>query len=352
MPLPPAEVMKEFNLDQSSWRVLVDQLFPTAKEPASVIMALSYCKARKLDIFKKPVHIVPMYSSALKRMVETCWPSISEIRTTATRTGEYAGIDEVKFGPMIEGEFSGEVERWVDRKKTVKNVTKKVRYPEWASVVVYRWVKGHKAAFHTKIYWTETYGTLSKTKIPNDMWEKRPIGQFDKCLEAAALRKAFPEEVGSMYAAEEMEGRDFDSGGEHVASARNAAAPAPDPDEPTETATRGDVVDVEGEEIDDEAGETDQDEAADSGSDAPDPGDDEPSSGPDNTDEWGDDHERYFADLRDAMSEAQDETDVEEAWTRADPEGRYDGQDHYLTMAIAVKDMRLKKLAAGKKGGK
>ena len=41
------------------------------------------------------------------------------------------------------------------------------------------------------------------------MWEKRPIGQFDKCLEAA-LRKAFPEEVGSMYAAEEMEGRVID----------------------------------------------------------------------------------------------------------------------------------------------
>ena len=99
MPLPPAPVMKEFGLNESNWRVLVDQLFPAAKEASSVIMALSYCKARKLDIFKKPVHIVPMYSSALKRMVETCWPSIAEIRTTATRNGEYAGIDEVKPAP-------------------------------------------------------------------------------------------------------------------------------------------------------------------------------------------------------------------------------------------------------------
>ena len=39
------------------------------------------------------------------------------------------------------------------------------------------------------------------------MWQQRPYGQLGKCAEAAALRKAFPEEIGNDYTAEEMEGK-------------------------------------------------------------------------------------------------------------------------------------------------
>lgn len=197
MPMPP-EAEVEFGLTTAKWRVLVDQLYPSAKNAEVIMMALSYCQARNLDIFKKPVHIVPMWSSLLKREVETVWPGIAEIRTTAARTGEYAGIDEVIFGPMIEASFG------------TGNDKKVVKFPEWASVIVYRWVKGEKAAFHTKIFWVETYASIGNTDVPNKMWCKRPHGQFDKCVEAAALRKAFPEELGSTYAAEEMEGRTID----------------------------------------------------------------------------------------------------------------------------------------------
>ncbi len=207
MALSPA-VASEFDLTAHQWRVLVDQIFPNAKTPEAIFMALSYCKARNLDILKKPVHIVPMWSSALNRMVETVWPGIAEIRTTATRTGDYGGIDEVEFGPMIEREFHGSVRGdngW-------DKISKTVRFPEWASVVVYRFVRGQKSAFHTKIFWEETYASVGKTEVPNDMWGRRPRGQFDKCVEAAGLRKAFPEEVGNMYAAEEMEGRIIDAG--------------------------------------------------------------------------------------------------------------------------------------------
>jgi phage recombination protein Bet len=207
---------EKLGITAGQWRVLTDQVFPGARTTEAVVMALSYCKTRNLDIFKRVVHIVPMWSSAKGAMVETVWPGIAEIRTTAARTGEYAGIDEMVFGPMKEREFEDTVEKWVAPEgggKKVKRdvqVKKTVSYPEWGSVVVYRIVKGQKCAFHTKIYWSETYGTLKNTDIPNDMWAKRPIGQFDKCIEAAALRRAFPEELGSTYAAEEMEGRVID----------------------------------------------------------------------------------------------------------------------------------------------
>ena len=38
------------------------------------------------------------------------------------------------------------------------------------------------------------------------MWLKRPRGQIEKCAEAAALRSAYPEEIGNEYVPEEMAG--------------------------------------------------------------------------------------------------------------------------------------------------
>lgn len=217
-----SSIAKEFNLGPTEWRVLVDQIFPSAKTVEAVLMALSYCRARNLDIYKRPVHIVPMWSSAKGEMVETVWPGIAEIRTTAARTGEYVGIDAVEFGPDVTKKFEGK-----DRKGN--DISREVTFPQWGSVVVYRLIGKQRQAFHTKIYWLETYATSGKTEVPNDMWCKRPRGQFDKCLEAAALRKAFPEEVGSMYAAEEMEGKTIEGAisAAAVVPERHIAPPPP-----------------------------------------------------------------------------------------------------------------------------
>ena len=232
MPIAPA-VAREFEITPDKWRVLVEQIFPSAKSVESVIMALSYCRARNLDIFKKPVHIVPMWSSQLGRMVETVWPGIAEVRTTAARTGEYAGIDSVEFGPMVERTFSGDVKQ----KNGWETLSRTVRYPEWASVVVYRIVKGQKSAFHAKIFWEETYATTGKGELPNEMWAKRTRGQLDKCVEAAALRKAFPEELGSVYTADEMEGRTIDDQTHGVPPVEVPTPPSAPPAEDIDDAT-------------------------------------------------------------------------------------------------------------------
>src|SRR5690349_1255304 len=86
LPITP-EFAKTLELTHSQWANLVDDLFPAAKTAQAVVRALNYCRARNLDVFKKPVHIVPMWSSTLNRMVETIWPGIAEIRTKAARTG-------------------------------------------------------------------------------------------------------------------------------------------------------------------------------------------------------------------------------------------------------------------------
>ena len=51
--------LKERNIDLAVWSTLQNSVFPGAKDE-SIILAVDYCKARKLDILKKPCHIVPM----------------------------------------------------------------------------------------------------------------------------------------------------------------------------------------------------------------------------------------------------------------------------------------------------
>lgn len=316
MPIPAA-VAKEFDIAPAEWRVLVEQIFPAAKSIEAVMMALAYCRKRNLDIFKKPVHIVPMWSSSKKEMVETVWPGIAEIRTTASRTGDYAGIDEVEFGPMIDGTFEGLVEQWENRKVTNK-VTKIVRYPEWAKVTVYRMNRGIRCAYTARVFWEETYATVGKTDLPNDMWGKRPRGQLDKCVEAAALRKAFPEELGNTYAAEEMEGREISEG----VTIDHAAKPKP-PVPPAPPAPPAEVIDLKA-----QTAPVIEAEPVGTRHDVIDPSE-------------------FLDELETALAGANDEATVEEVWTALDPEGTFDGdEDGMLDVAYKIKARRLAQIGA------
>jgi phage recombination protein Bet len=203
----PVEANQVYGLSEQSWKVLTEVTFPTAKTPEAIMMALDYCKARKLDIFKKPVHVVPMWSAALGRSVETVWPSIMEIQTTASRTGLWAGMDRPVWGPDITQTFTG---RFKDDNDTWQENTVTVTFPEWVAVTVYRLVGGRRCAFTEEVYWLEANSTAGgkNSQLPTAMWIKRPKGQLGKCGKAASLRSAFPEECG--YAAEEMDGKSLD----------------------------------------------------------------------------------------------------------------------------------------------
>lgn len=189
--LPQAAIARQ--VDAPLWNSL-KEMFDGASDQ-SIGLVLDYCKARKLDPLKKPVHIVPVWSNRRKCMVETVWPSISEIRTTAARTGLFAGQDETKFGPVLKQDLGN---------------AKGFEFPEWAQVTVYRMVAGQRCAFvGPKVYFLESYATAKRdSHEPNAMWSKRTWGQLEKCAEAAALRRAFPEETG--LTADEMAGKTLD----------------------------------------------------------------------------------------------------------------------------------------------
>lgn len=184
LPYHPA-VEDKFGIDKASWKALVEAVFPNASTTDSVILALSYCKARHLDPFKRNVHIVPIWDKNKRQMVDTVWPGIGEIRTTAFRTRLYAGREPTRFGPDKSHQWTSESGKAIE-----------IVFPEWAQVTVYRLVDGKPVAFAgPQVYWMETYAS-GKDGVPNTMWQRRARGQLDKCAEASALRAAFPEELG------------------------------------------------------------------------------------------------------------------------------------------------------------
>lgn len=205
-------IAERFGVDEIMWPALIDAVFPLATSVDSVALALSYCKARRLDPFKKVVHIVPVYSSKAGRMVETIWPGIAEVRITATRTGQYAGKDETTYGPDMKAKVG----------------TLELTFPQWAQVTVYRTnAAGEKMRFvGERVYWLETYARKrNDDPTPNSMWAGRPHGQLAKCAEAEALREAFPEEAGGMETADEARHDSIDA--EHRAPGEtNATAPS------------------------------------------------------------------------------------------------------------------------------
>jgi phage recombination protein Bet len=165
---------------------LRNSFYPGASD-ASIDMVLSYCQAGGFDPMTKPVHIVPMWDKNAKAMRDTVMPGIGLYRIIADRTGKYAGQDDAEFGP--------EMENWG------------IRFPQWCKVTLYKVSPVGRVPYSAKVFWLESYATGSKdSDAPNSMWRKRPYGQLEKCAEAAALRKAFPE-VGMQPTADEMEGK-------------------------------------------------------------------------------------------------------------------------------------------------
>jgi phage recombination protein Bet len=204
LPMPQSET------DARRWRVLTDAIFPNARSPDSIILALDYCRARGLDVMKRPVNIVPMYDERQKKWIETIWPSINETQITAARSHEWAGMSMPEWGPDCTRKFTDD-----------KNHVYEVTFPESCAVTVHRIVKGEKCAFVEPVYWLEAYARTA-AGVPNTMWRKRPRGQLHKVAKAASLRAAFPEENAGPVD-EEMEGQTIFAD----AAVDASAAPAP-----------------------------------------------------------------------------------------------------------------------------
>lgn len=205
----PVDMLPDFierrGVTLAQWTAIKNSLYPGSRDE-SIAAVLDYCTARGLDVFKRPCHIVPMKVkdplTGAEVWRDIVMPGIYELRTTAMRTGEYVGQDPPEHGPET----------------TYKGVTA----PEWSEVTVWRLIKGEPRRFTHRARFAEECATKADGHI-NAMWTKRPVGQLDKCAEAGALRKAFPEDLGGLMSAEEAEGKEIDMGAADVVERRPAA---------------------------------------------------------------------------------------------------------------------------------
>ena len=183
------EMIRSGELTETGWYAL-SNVFPGAK-PESIVMALQYCKARKLDPLKKMVHIVPMpirdATTGEYTTRDVIMPGIAELRATAFRTGLYAGMDT-----PIHGE-------------TISHMG--IHAPEYIEVTVYRLINGQRVPFPGRADFVEVCGTKYDKKtgsqVLNKMWFGKPRMMLQKVAEADALRRAFPEELGGEFGYEE-----------------------------------------------------------------------------------------------------------------------------------------------------
>lgn len=182
------DAVRERGISEAQWRTLCDSLYPGAK-PESVLMVIDYCAARKLDPLKKPCHIVPMKVRDGKTG-EYAWrdvvmPGIYEYRTTAHRTGLYLGHSAPEYGPTAD-KFG-------------------VKAPEWCAMTFYRLgPHAQRIEFPVRRLFAEVVNL--KDGRANDRWSRAPVQMLEKCLEAAGLREAFPEEFGGEQTADELDG--------------------------------------------------------------------------------------------------------------------------------------------------
>jgi phage recombination protein Bet len=195
--LVPQAKSNEVQIDGKTFLVLKNNLYKEAKSDDSIKMVINYCTSRNIDPLLKAVHIVPMWNKATGKEEDTIMPGIGLYRIIAARSGQYAGMSEPIYGPLISEKIGN------------LNVT----YPEWCMITVKKFMHGQIVEFPAKEYWIENYACKGKDPTPNAMWQKRKYGQLAKCAEAQALRKAFPE-VGHDYTYEELQGKTFDNGDE------------------------------------------------------------------------------------------------------------------------------------------
>ncbi len=183
--------------DQTSWtpqQIAVLRSAGVSEEvtPAELDAFLHECQRTRLDPFSKQIYLIGRYDNQLKRKVFRSQTGIDGYRVVAHR---------VAREDRTELEYEDTV--WCGPDGVWRDVWLAERPPAAAKVVVYKGGKRYSA-----VATLEEYAARYPDGNPYPMWRRMPANQLEKCAEAKALRRAFPNDLGSIYTAEEMEQAD------------------------------------------------------------------------------------------------------------------------------------------------
>lgn len=147
----------------------------------------SYCQSKRLDPFAGEVFAVMRWDGKLNRNKLTIQVGIDGFRSMAEETGEYDGST---------------LPIWCDRDCNWTDVWTSNEPPFACKVGVRR--KGFSNVQYVIGRYSAYVQTSGKDNKTAHMWEKRGPEQLAKCVEACALRMAFPRRLGGIYTIEEM----------------------------------------------------------------------------------------------------------------------------------------------------
>lgn len=155
---------------------------------AEMASFLHECQRRKLDPFTRQIYLIGRFDKRAGRTVYRSQTSIDGFRLIARRSADTSGID-----------YAYEDTIWFDKDGGRHEVWLSAEPPAAAKVVVVR--NGNR---HDAVARLGAYVPTNREGKPTGLWQNMPDTMIAKCAEALALRKAFPEDLGGLYTAEEM----------------------------------------------------------------------------------------------------------------------------------------------------
>lgn len=157
-----------------------------------IVMFLNLCRFQHLNPFLREAYLIKFGNQPA-----TIVTGKDAITKRAMRNQKYSGQ---QAGVVIQHTDSGELEYRVG--SLVLGNEELVG--GWAKV----YVKGYDVPIEAVVSYQEYVGTKNDGSV-NGQWSKKPATMIRKVALVQALREAFPEDLGGMYASEEMN-LDFD----------------------------------------------------------------------------------------------------------------------------------------------
>lgn len=183
----------------SEEKSLIKQTVASGATDLELEMFLQLAKATGLNPFKKEIWFIKTrgYTKQDGTKVEgkaQMMTGIDGFFRIANGNPNYDGVEH-DYGPDVKIPLP-------PPKDPKETRAKEIIAPEWVESIVYR--KDRARPERRRAYWREYaqdlvtyYGNLS-------VWAQKPFVMLEKCADATALRKAFPQELGDLYAVEEM----------------------------------------------------------------------------------------------------------------------------------------------------